>query len=108
VSLGYCGPGRGGGGGRVATHWPQSAFGSSLTCLALCEIVDKKDDFTTYPGKGGAMSGAGSFPDGIYVVPREDLVRDKERKSAVVFCIKHRKKQGTPVVTLKRLPRKSP
>lgn len=45
-------------------------FGSSLTCLALCEIIDKKEDFTSYPGK----TGGGSHRDGIYVVPREVVV----------------------------------
>ena len=66
TSLGYC--------GGVAAYWPKSIFGSKLTCLALCEIVDKKDDFTTYPGSKNFRSN-----DGIYVVPREDLVRDNTK-----------------------------
>jgi len=85
VSLGYCQNRYNYGcAGAFASHWPKSAFGSSLTCLALCEIVDKKDDFTTYPGKDarnpGTAGAAGAavnmgFRDGIHVVPREDLVR---------------------------------
>ena len=53
MSLGYCGFGRRsnlGDGSSAEMYWPKSAFGNQLTCLALCEIVDKKDDFTTYPG----------------------------------------------------------
>ncbi len=46
-----------------ASHWPKSMFGSRLTCLALCEIIDKKEDFTKYPDTTG-----------IIVVPREDIV----------------------------------
>jgi len=90
MSLGYCGIGRrrlagGGGGGdeaSVETHWPKSAFGSKLTCLALCEIIDKKDDFTAYPGteSGPSSSSARLNNEGIYVVPREDLVRFEKNK----------------------------
>jgi len=71
--------GIGGNGDPIKTHWPKSAFGDKLTCLALCEIVDKKDDFTTYPGKGACNSNGQSgrvYDEGIYVVPREDLVRE--------------------------------
>lgn len=46
-----------------ASYWPKSMFGSSLKCLALCEIIDKKEDFTKYKDASG-----------ILVVPREDIV----------------------------------
>ena len=70
VSIGYCQSRRGG-----SSYWKNSQFGSSLTCLALCEIVDKKEDFTTYPGKDSRNSVAGGgFSGGVYVVPQEELV----------------------------------
>jgi len=50
TSRGYCRDVRT---GRVGRSWPKSIFGAELTCLALCEIVDKKEDFTYYPGKTG-------------------------------------------------------
>ena len=49
-------------------------FGTTpLQCLALCEIIDKKEDFTHWPGKGAGKV-SGGLSDGIYVVPREEYV----------------------------------
>jgi len=69
TSLGYCGHG-------MSDGWPKSMFTSkssapSIKCMAMCEIIDKKEDFTYHPGKQGARS---SGNRGIYVVPKEEFV----------------------------------
>jgi len=76
TSIAYC---RNVQGGRLVPSkfgtdcWPNSMFGRSLTCLALCEIINKKEDFTLHPGSllPGGRGGVGS---GYYVVPHEEYV----------------------------------
>jgi hypothetical protein len=56
TSLGYCvdrfyGGGVPFGGGSAGvnpngTSWPHSIFGSRIVCIALCEIIDNKKEFT--------------------------------------------------------------
>ena len=47
-------------------------FKSPMTCMAMCEIIDKKEDFTYHPGKKGPRHPAAN--NGIYVVPKEEFV----------------------------------
>ena len=47
-------------------------FKSPMTCMAMCEIIDKKEDFTYHPGKKGQRQGLAN--NAIYVVPKEEFV----------------------------------
>ncbi len=71
VSMGYCGD-------ATQVLWPKSMFsspGNQFRCLALCEIVDKKDDFTHYPGKMAGNKGFNRpLDNAVYVVPRSEYV----------------------------------
>uniref|UniRef100_A0A7S2FMF6 Poly [ADP-ribose] polymerase n=1 Tax=Octactis speculum TaxID=3111310 RepID=A0A7S2FMF6_9STRA len=67
TSLGYCGKTR-------PVSWKNSKhFKLPMTCLALCEIINREKEFTYYPGKGAAK-GKKMNDQGIYVVPQEEYV----------------------------------
>lgn len=85
TSLGYCK-------GAVCSLWSYSALipdGAAVHCMALCEVVDDKPNFTHSSGvktKDGPIAGAGSsavfkaaraggLSDGLHVVPQEDYVK---------------------------------
>ena len=71
TSIGYCGANRGTT-PSAANGWPKSRFKGGLTCMAMCEIIDHKEEFTFYPGKAGRD--VRNDARGIYVVPKEEYV----------------------------------
>ncbi|KAG1681213.1 Mono [ADP-ribose] polymerase PARP16 [Nymphon striatum] len=67
----------------TGTTWNNSIFGSKLSCIAVCEIIDDPQVKCHEKSKGertttrAADSESGSIPEKYYLVPNNDLLRVK-------------------------------
>ena len=52
-------------GTRAGGGWPKSKFSPGVACVALCEVINRPEQFTYVGGFGH---------DTIYVVPQEEFV----------------------------------